>query len=358
MVTLCTMKHESIDTPLSRAPLPVWQRAFASLETLQEAAPWKILQNYHFIGFEADGEMLWLQVLGSGGESRGFNLHRGTRGLAALLRILAGGSESDAEAQVLMRGLDCLSLSLEPKKQLDGVDSALLDAAGLLRTNRKYFPQIRDCQPGWYPWFPDAGQLEQASRVMAVLTTCLPMIAGQPELLEPADDDLAGVIFRGAAGEWLAELRPMPDFDSLDQVQPAAPRIKSKTLAMVQDLVARLPKLGSSLELGCIVLANASDPLDGGRPFFPHVLACVEAKAHALLSHKVVSPAELTVEAWLDCLLEGIAALGQIPGRIDTDDLMAAAAVQSIADLLACEHRPEQSLKALETVERAMDRLL
>lgn len=352
------MKSDSIDEILTRAPLSLWQGVFSRLQDFLAAEPWLILKNHHFIGLPSQGEMFWLQVLGSGGEAPGLNIHRGTAGLAALLRILSGSAESDHEAQVLMRSLDCLSLSFEGKQQLDSIDQALIDATGVVASDRRSFPQIRDCQAGWYPWYPEGTQLEQAIFAIEALLLNLQAIGQRPELLEPEDDNVAGVLLQGPTGEWQTELQSLPDFDVLDQVPAEFKRLDGHTLKKIEDMVARLPKGGPRLELGCIVLANASDPGDGGRPFFPQVLACVEAKSHALLAHKVLSPEELTPAAWRDCLMEGIEVIGQRPDHIDTDDLSAGAVVYSISDLLGCVHHPESRLKALSTVAQAMDRLL
>ncbi|MFN8567700.1 MAG: hypothetical protein U0Z44_09310 [Kouleothrix sp.] len=259
-----------------------WAMLYQAAVAFKAAAPWEWMYDSDLFGVQnpADGEIGYCCIMGNLGEHFALGLYRGTAGLAGYLAIQSGEFGDEPDPLAILATQTCLMASFEDRAYLEKPDLAVIKSLGLKFRGRNAWPQFRDHQPTYFPWYLSAEQARFLTLALEQSVDVALRFQANPDLLEPPHEGqyLVRVPEQHAAGlawhdAWMA---------------PAA--FTGRAIEIPQVDQPRLRQLKQTLRAGPSVweadLFLSPTPIQEGkdqRPFYPYMSLWVDQRSGMVL---------------------------------------------------------------------------
>lgn len=152
-------EFENLEHELQKAvQIPTnWNDLFDVADELKQLKPWEYLKDYQVIVVEHPETeiMLFISVLGAGGQEFGLAIYTGESGRKALENIYLDNITEDYYFDI-----QSLNVSYVNRDELSNEDYNLIKSQGLSYRGKKNWIQFRSYIPGKFPWIPDGFETE------------------------------------------------------------------------------------------------------------------------------------------------------------------------------------------------------
>ncbi len=148
--------QNSFDNNLDEANI-TWHDLFEMAIELKKLKPWEYLENHHVIVVEhpVTEEMLYICVMGAGGQEFGLAIYIGDYGRKILEQI-----ELDTLPPDYYYDMHCLNVTFVDREEITKEDYQLIKSQGLSFRGKKNWVQFRSYLPGKFPWIPDEAECD------------------------------------------------------------------------------------------------------------------------------------------------------------------------------------------------------
>ncbi|UCC75424.1 MAG: hypothetical protein JSW37_07800 [Anaerolineales bacterium] len=328
--------------------LEEWKGLYDAAVEFKEAEPWDWMWDSDLFGVQnpATGEVGYCCVMGRLGEHFALGLYPGTEGLQAYLKIVAEDLSPDDMLQ-LQR---CLMASFEDRKLLSREDLDVIKRLGLKFRGRQAWPVFRSYQPGFYPWYLTSEEAQYLTVTLQQAIHVALRFQDDPDMLAPPvkNQYLVRVLEKSVDGlQWKdVWLEPRP----LERVPIPAQPIDACRL---QRLSERIPNRKGIWEFDYSYSPMPARDNPGERPYFPHVIFCVDQDSGFVLACDLVSPVE-PVSGLAEHVVAAAERMGSLPREIRVRREEVFQVLEAVTSRLGVRLRLTKSLAELGRARRAM----
>lgn len=312
---------------------------------IYEVAPWERYPETDVFGVQhpATGVTDYVSLMGELGTHKAVALYLGSEGWFGFWNAQRTEPDPETRPEEILE-VPHLQLAFGARDELMPAEAALIKRLGL-RFGSEAWPSFRSYAPGLYPW-PLTGP-EQARFLPALLQVLALHDELDGKLGDKPPDALAPCLVRvqdPATELWRDEWRMV------------APPCRPTWVTVVpEELVAAylaLPPTTQIFELDLFMTMQACQDSEFDRPYWPYLLAVMDAKSGFAFKAELLSPApsfhqmwEQVPTAFLRAVLEG----GIRPAAVRVRDRRLAALLAPVAKRLELKVR---TVKRLPEVER------
>lgn len=332
--------------------LEQWKDLYDAAVEFKEAEPWDWMWDSDLFGVQnpATGEIGYCCVMGRLGEHFALGLYLGTEGLQAYRKIAAEDLSPDDMVQVQR----CLMASFEDRKLLSEEDLDIIKRLGLKFRGRQAWPVFRSYQPGFFPWYLTSDEAQYLTLALQQTMHVAMRFQDDPDMLAPPVEDqyLVRVPEKSVDGlQWKdVWLEPRP----LERATIPAQAIDAGRL---QRLTERIPKRQGIWEFDFSYSPVPARDNPGERPYFPHVIFCVDQDSGFVLACHLVSPAE-TVSGLAEQVVAAAERMGFLPREIRVRREEVLQAFEPVMSRLGVKLKLTKNLAELRRARRAMFKFL
>lgn len=324
--------------------LDQWRSLFARAALVKKMAPWEWMEEIDLFGVQDpdSGSVDFVSVMGMAGEHFAVALYRGPGALRDFLEL---HDAPPIESPERIMEIPQLQLSFEDREFLDDDDRKLIKKMDLRFRGAHAWPQFRAFHPGFFPWFLEAEEARLLDLVLEQLLDVAPRFDRDPQLLLTQIPNTF-LVRVPEGGVWRDRYLPIPPPEPPPEPIPLDPF----TLSRFQRL-ASSPRI---LEVDLFHFWSPAREEEDQRPYYPYVLALVDASSSEIVSFDMLTPLpsleEMRRSAPLS-LLEQFEKLGNLPReiRVRSPRLFTALGPATEALSIALELQP--SLPFLEQVK-------
>ena len=365
-------------TPL--CPLSVWKNLFAAANALREIEPWHWMSDSHVFGVQnpADQQIGYCCVLGELGEVFGLVVYLGSEGLEQHRRIQSGKLRAGSPEMIYSQ--TCLTAWFSKRGDLDKTDIKIATEVGLKPRGRAVWPQFRSFRPGYHPWFLTEDEANYLTLCLGQTREVALCIRTNPEWLSapskgqyrvrvpvknsdspreaPADrpgtardetgqQSLFTDLAQERTGQWRDRwLTPAP----LAKPVPLPVPLDEVRLQRIKNAIQAYP---GTWEVDGFYMTDAVDGDD--RPYYPHMLLCVDHDSGFILGTTLANPATWPSE-FVEAVLNGIEQSKFIPAKLllRKEDLRVL--FEPLAARLGIQLEITKKLPAVDRVKREFEK--
>ena len=344
-------KKDCMVTTNSSPSLEDWRELYRSALKFKELAPWGWMSDNDLFGVQnpENGDIGYCCVLGGREEFFGLAVYLGTEGLIAYLDIQSGKISAEKDPFKVLLSKKCLVASFENKSYLVKKDLSVIKELGLTFKGRNAFPQFRNYEPGYYPWFLTKDQavyltlcLDQAHRVALCFRD-------EPELLTPQKENVYFVRVPDKEDEtvkWTdAWLEPLP----WRKIVRVSKKLDSERLQKIATTASGTKMVW---EIDTFYVETCVRERDE-RPFYPITLMCVDRESDFILGMNLVSHKRFEDEL-LEYFFKIVEEHKVLPKEILVKKEEPLIYLQPVAEFFNIELKSVKRLSAIEKVRKSM----
>ncbi len=237
------------------------------------------------------GETGYCCIMGRGGEHFGLAVYLGTEGLNGYLDILSGKINMSSPDALYIQ--NCLMASFEDKKFLSKEDLQVIKALGLKFKGKKAYPQFRNYESGYYPWYLTGEEAKYLTVVLKQVIEVALRFKTNPKMLTPPRKNqyLVRTPVKEENGlRWEDKwLEPAPE----EKTEIGAEPVDVKRLEKIRE---RAPERQGIWEMDFFYSPQPIKEEEDEKPYFPFMVLWVEHYSGAVLNFNLIKPADFPDE--------------------------------------------------------------
>jgi hypothetical protein len=294
----------------------VWKDLYSAADAFRETACWEWMYDSDIFGVQnpRNGEIGYCCVLGAAGEVIGLVVYLGSAGLEQFHSMQSGKVRVDSPEMAYNQM--CLTAWFGSRRDLDRLDLKVIKDLGL-KYRGDTWPMFRSMQPSYLPWYLSEEEAKFLTLCLMRAREVAQSFHGNPEYLTPrarnvylvktpvqkADQPAAqppDVGLPPAQPSLFTEPLAAPASEWEDRWIKPAPSVKTAVNPFPLDEI-RLQRIkknsretGGVWEIDSFVLPASVE--EGDRPYFPHVLLCVDKDSGFIFGTTLAKPREWEVE--------------------------------------------------------------
>jgi hypothetical protein len=260
--------------------LDQWRSLFEKAALVKKMAPWSWMEEIDLFGVQDpdSGTVDFVSIMGMAGEHFAVALYRGPRALHDFLEL---HDAPPIESPEQIMEVPQLQLSFEDRDFLDDEDLRLIKKLGLRFRGANAWPQFRAYHPGFFPWFLEAEEARLLDLALEQVLDVAPRFDHNSELLFPEIPKTFLVrVLEG--GSWRDRYLPIPP-----------PEPTTEAVLLDPFTLSRFQKLAPSSHILEVDLFHFWSPVkeeEDDRPYYPYVLALVDADSGMIVSFDMLPP--------------------------------------------------------------------
>jgi len=274
-------------TKNSSPSLKDWRELYRSAIEFKELAPWDWMSDTDLFGVQnpEDSDTGYCCVLGGCGEFFGLAVYLGTEGLIGYLDIQSGKISAEKDPFEVLLSKKCLVTSFENKSNLTKEELSVIKELGLIFKGRNAFPQFRNYEPGYYPWFLTKEQAVYLTLCLDQAKSVALRFKDNPEMLTPQIENFYFVRIpkrKNETIEWVdAWLEPL----SLCKIVRVFKKLDNERLQRIEKIASHTKMVW---EIDSFYVETCVREKDG-RPLYPITFMCVDQDSDFVLNVNLVS---------------------------------------------------------------------
>ena len=266
--------------PANAPTLDQWRSLFDKAALVKKMAPWEWMEEIDLFGVQDpdSGAVDFISVMGIAGEHFAVAVYRGPQALHDFLEL---HNAPPIESPERIMEVPQLQLSFEDREFLDDEDRKLIKKLDLRFRGANAWPQFRAYHPGFFPWFLEAGEARLLDLALGQVLDVAPRFDLDPGLLFP-EIPKTFLVRVPEEGGWRDRYLPIP-----------SPEPTTEAVALDPFTLSRFQKLASSPLLLEVDLFHFWSPVkeeEDDRPYYPYVLALVDADSGMIVSFDMLPP--------------------------------------------------------------------
>jgi hypothetical protein len=257
--------------PVSKCPpgdkkptLEQWKELYKVAQNIRKLAPWDHLWESELITIMLPGyeEPIYCSVMGRGGECYAIGIYPGYESINSFYRLSEAAQDNPPFAMAFEQ--DCLACHFGDREDVTSEERETYKALGLRFRGRNEWIYFRSMEPGYIPWYINAGQADLLIQALQNFAMALTYLLG--EKIE-VDFDGGETLLRFYSPEkelWLNAATKMPP----------RPIITPKLIVDNEILMAQLKKQklnGTRLEFELTYLPTPIQEHKGDKPYLPRM---------------------------------------------------------------------------------------
>ncbi|NOX87832.1 MAG: hypothetical protein GXO77_02320 [Calditrichaeota bacterium] len=276
------------------------QPSVQELKDLYEAATefyktgcWNWMWDTDIFGVQnpVTGEIGYCCIMGRGGQHYGLAVYLGTGGLNGYLNIQSGKINMSSPDALHIQ--NCLMASFEDKGFLSEEDLQVIKGLGLKFKGKNAYPQFRNYEPGYYPWYLNGEEAKYLTVVLKQVIDVALRFKTNPKMLTSPDKNqyLVRTPVEGENGlmwedKWL---EPAPE----EKTEIGAEPVDTKRLEKIKK---KMPERQGIWEMDFFYSPQPIKEEKDDKPYFPFMVLWVEHYSGAVLNFNLIKPAEFAHE--------------------------------------------------------------
>jgi hypothetical protein len=325
-----------------------WRGLYESAVRVKEISPWEWMTETDVFGVRSPetGELGFVSVMGLLGEHYAVSLYLGSEGIHGFLDLQEMGPFAAPGALIQIPQIQA---SFENREELDKRDREVIKELGLKFRGRNAWPMFRSYRPSLFPWFLEAGEVRFLSCALEQLADVAPRFREDSSLLEPSGSDsylLRVPRQEGGRRLWEDASTGVPLLD--------APPIEVEMEVSKIEALGRLPRKAVRLEVDFFMFPA---PVQGDRPYFPHMLLVVDAGSGMVLGSDLLAPHPSPEAMWgrvPENLADQLFAVELAPERISVDSELLFDLLEPLASEAAFDLELPPALPGLEQARETL----
>jgi hypothetical protein len=267
---------------------PIWVDLFQAAIEFRDLAPWQWMDESDIIGVEdpETGQIGWCSIMGSLGEFISLTVYLGDEGFRSYERILELDDFFEP-ADMLRAAFETKALRVEftDREAVSPEDRKAYKALDLRFRGRNQWIQVRDVQPGYFPWYLSDKQAVFLTHCLRqAMEVSLRCRAGDPE---GAFDDPELIPVRApqkteAGLVWQDMHYPDPKWE---------PETRTVDPMLIFQAKKDLPYSDKPL---CFMFDYLPHPIEAGekedRPYFARMATWIDPKSGMILATELFTP--------------------------------------------------------------------
>jgi len=330
-----------------------WRELFGLAAQVRAVEPWHWMEETDIFGVRtADGETLFVSVMGLLGEHHAVALYVGADNLAQFWQMQ---SKPDGEelADVMMATRQ-VQACFGKKSELMAEEKRLLAALGLTYKGSTGWTHFRSYEAGAFPWLVDAKEVGWLTAALGQLLEVAPRIQKDRRLLGTGGADrrylMRVATVSGGGTEWRDAHEMVRPTERGVAFQVPDALMRGVQSLPIQDITVELDVFASFMRVG----------KRGERPRMPYLMLAVESESGFVLGVEMIdvqgSVEDLWVQAPVKCL-GLLKAAGMRPRRLALRTAWLANVLQAPCKELGIERVPDFELAALSSARRELEKM-
>ncbi len=330
--------------------LAEWRILYEAAIKIKELAPWEWMEEVDVFGVQNPDtdEFGFVSIMGTLGEHYAVAVYLGPEAIYDFWDVQDAGQFGSPER---IFETPQLQASFVNRKEIEKKDYETIKKLGFKFRGKYAWPQFRCIQPGFVPWFVEAGEARFLRYTLEQTVDVALRFKEDPELLDPPDDESYLVRVPSKKGNtisWEDRIMPIPP-----------PESESIPVAMDVQLLESLkgvPKTRHNLEIDVFMFPTPIQE-KSARPFFPYMLLSVDDKSGMVIGSDLLQPVPSlnTMRGLIPVkVLSTFAKAGIVPKRMSVRSDLLFGLLQPVTKELDITLKLCRRLSSLEDAKQSM----
>lgn len=249
--------------------------------SLKNTKPWEYVHNDEVFVIENPftQDLIFVSVLGAGGQEYGLSLYLNEQGYETLQTIFSGAKPTTE----FIHELDSLTISFVDREELSTEDYQLIKDAGFSYRGKKNWIQFRTYDPGQFPWLPDAHGVETLKLASAITLEHIETVKKGWTYPNLPENCFPVYYVNEKNGEWEQKVMnfTLPEKYQTHEVYLDLPKHVTQELR-------NLKKSSLEIEFDLSYMDRAVQESKDERPYYPLLAIAIDKKTGMVIFHDII----------------------------------------------------------------------